>query len=205
MSLDTYANLKTELASWLDRTDLTSQIDTFIDLCEAKLSREVRVRAMLKRATATLTTSTKYLALPTGYKAMKILRLLTNPPTVLRQVNETELTARLAAETGQPLYFSIHEEIEFDRVPDDEYSVELIYYCALTALSDSNTSNWILANAPDLYLYGSLIAAEPFLDNDERIATWKTFYKEGVDALNLEDMRSRTSGPQISKPMGPTP
>ena len=51
----------------------------------------------------------------------------------------------------------------------------------------------------------SYIAAEPFLDNDERIATWKTFYKEGVDALNLEDMRSRTSGPQISKPMGPTP
>lgn len=205
MSLDTYSNLKAEIATWLDRDDLTSSIDTFIDLCEAKLGREVRVRAMLKRATATMSTATKYMALPSGYKAMKILRLLTDPPTVLQQCNETELTARLLSETGKPLYFAIHEEIEFNRTPDDEYSVEMIYYCGLDALTDSNTSNWILTNAPDLYLYGSLIAAEPFLDNDERIATWKTFYEEGVRSLNLEDMRSRTSGPQISRPRGSTP
>ena len=52
MALDSYTNLKAEIADWLDRDDLTARIDTFIDLTEAKLAREIRVRAMLRRADA---------------------------------------------------------------------------------------------------------------------------------------------------------
>jgi hypothetical protein len=197
MSLDSYTNLKAEIADWLDRDDLTSRIDTFIDLAEAKHSREIRVRAMLKRAQAN--TTGRYMALPSGYRAMKILRLITSPVTVLEQCNETELTVRMQAAQGKPEFFAIHEEIEFNRVPDEAYSAEMIYYCPLTSLSDSTASNWILANAPDLYLYGALSAAEPFLDNDERLMTWKTLYNEAAQAINLEDQRSRTSGPQIAQ------
>jgi hypothetical protein len=202
MSLDTYTNLKAEIADWLDRDDLTSRIDTFIDLAEAKHAREIRVRAMLKRAQAT--TSGKYMALPAGYRAMKILRLLTSPVTVLEQCNETELTRRAQDAQGKPEVFAIHEEIEFNRTPDDAYQAEMIYYCKLTGLSDNNATNWLLTNAPDLYLYGALSAAEPFLDNDERLMTWKTLYNEAAQAINLEDQRSRTSGPQIAKTRGPT-
>jgi hypothetical protein len=204
MSLDTYANLKAEIADWLDRDDLTARIDTFIDLAEAKHAREIRVRAMLRRATASTTTGTKFLALPAGYRGMKILRLLTDPVSVLEQVNETELTLRLLP-TGKPEFFNIHEEIEFNRVPDDEYEAEMIYYCKLVALSDDNTSNWILANAPDLYLYGALSAAEPFLDNDERLNTWRQLYNDAASAINLEDQRSRTSGTLIARTRGATP
>ena len=110
---------------------------------------------------------------------MKILRLLTDPVTVLEQVNETELTKRIQTGTGKPSFFGIHEEIEFDVVPDAEYSAEMIYYCKLTALSDDNADNWILTNAPDLYLFGALSAAEPFLDNDERVTLWKTAVQRG--------------------------
>lgn len=199
MSLDTYVNLKAEIADWLDRSDLASRIDTFIDLAEAKLSREIRVRAMLKRGLASADITTQYLSLPAGYRAMKILRLLTSPVTVLEQCNETELTIRRQVAEGKPEFFSVHEEIEFNRIPDAAYSVEMIYYAPLVALSDSNSSNWILANAPDLYLYGALSAAEPFLDNDERLGTWKGLYNEAAQAINLEDQRSRTSGPQIAR------
>jgi hypothetical protein len=203
MSVDTYTNLKAEIADWLDRDDLTARIDTFIDLTEAKLAREIRVRAMLKRATAN--TTGKYMALPNGYRGMKILRLLTSPVTVLEQVNETELTKRMLDGTGKPSWFGIHEEIEFDVVPDAEYEAEMIYYCKLMALASDNETNWLLTNAPDLYLYGALSAAEPFLDNDERVTLWKTLFNEAAQAINLEDMRSRTSGPQISKTRGATP
>jgi hypothetical protein len=205
MALDSYTNLKAELADWLDRPDMTSRIETFIDLCEAKLSREIRVRAMLKRATSSTSIVGRYMALPSGYRAMKILRLNTTPVTVLEQCNETELTRRLQAATGKPEFFAIHEEIEFNRVPDEVYTAEMIYYSPLTPLSDDNASNWILANAPDLYLYGALSAAEPFLDNDERLATWKGLYNDAAQAINLEDQRSRTSGPQIARTRGATP
>jgi hypothetical protein len=199
MALDSYTNLKAEIADWLDRDDLTSRIDTFIDLAEAKLSREIRVRAMLKRASGSLTG--RYMALPSGYRGMKILRLLTDPVSVLEQCNLTELTKRQCA-TGKPEFFAVHEEIEFNRAPDESYQAEMVYYAPLASLSDSTSSNWILANAPDLYLYGALSAAEPFLDNDERLATWKQLYNDGASAINLEDQRSRTSGPQIARTAG---
>lgn len=209
MSLDTYTGLKAEIADWLDRPDLTARIDTFIDLCEARMSREVRHRSMLRRATAVLETDTKYLALPTGFRGMKIMRLMTTPVTVLEQINEYEMTKRMADTSGLPIWFSIHEEIEFERVPDSDYSAEMIYYAALTPLGDDvdtqTPANAILTYHPDLYLYGSLLAAEPFLDNDERVPTWEKLYAGGVQTVNDEDKRSRTSGPQIAKVSGDTP
>ena len=42
MALDTYDNLKTEIASFLNRDDLTAQIDTFIDLAETRQARTLR-------------------------------------------------------------------------------------------------------------------------------------------------------------------
>jgi len=202
MSLDSYTNLKTEIADWLDRPDLTARIDTFIDLAEAKHIRELRIRAMLKRAAAVTTTATKYLALPTGYLGMRTIRLNTDPITVLVQRSEYEMTRVAKTSPGKPLYFSVHEEIEFDRVPDAAYSAEMIYYAKLSPLSDSVATNWLLTNAPDAYLYGALLAVEPFLDNDERIPTWQGLYNQCISDLNDADRKSRTSGPQVAQPAG---
>jgi len=41
-----YASLQAEVAGWLARADLTSQIPTFIQLAEARFNRDVRVREM---------------------------------------------------------------------------------------------------------------------------------------------------------------
>ena len=93
MSLDSYAALKAEIADWLDRSDLSSQIDTFIDLAEEHHRRNLRVRQMISRATASLSTSTRYLALPTNYVHMRILRLMTTPVTPGGTRNELSRTS----------------------------------------------------------------------------------------------------------------
>ena len=46
MALNNYANLKTAIANFLARDDLTTEIDDFIDLTEADFNRRLRVRAM---------------------------------------------------------------------------------------------------------------------------------------------------------------
>lgn len=206
MSLDSYAALKAEIADWLDRSDLSSQIDTFIDLAEEHHRRNLRVRQMISRATASLSTSTRYLALPTNYVHMRILRLMTTPVTRMQFVNEDEMTRRILDSTGKPRWYTIHEEIEFDRTPDAAYSAEMIYYATPTPLSSSNTTNAILTNYPSLYLYGSLVQAEPFLDNDERIATWKSLYDEYLASANASDKASRHVGTLVERPIiGRTP
>ena len=65
MALDTYANLKTAIADFLNRDDLTNSIDDFIDLAEAHMNREIRHWDMEKRATASL--NTQYTALPSDF------------------------------------------------------------------------------------------------------------------------------------------
>ena len=200
MALDTYANLKAEIASHLDR-DNDDTIDSFIDLAEARHKRDVRIREMLTRSS--LTVDDRYVALPTGFLEAKTLRLLTTPITVMTYLNQHEMNRVRSSTTGKPTYFTVHSQFEFDKDPDSSYSGEIIYYKSQTALSDSNTSNDILSRAPDLYLYGALVASAPFLLNDERIQVWAELYKEARDRVNLMDRRG--VGPLVARAAGATP
>ena len=51
MAITTYSELKTAIADFLARDDLTSQIDTFIDLAESRISRELETRSQENRTT----------------------------------------------------------------------------------------------------------------------------------------------------------
>lgn len=203
MALDTYTNLKIAIADYLDRDDLTSQIDDFIDLAEARMCRDVRIREQVVRAQATF--DARYTALPDGFIQMRTLRLLTEPVTDLIEVNFDEMN-RLRVEdnmaTGRPSYFNIHEEIEVDITPDQDYTAEMIYWGKFTPLSGSNETNDLLTRAPDLYLYGSLLEAEPFLANDERLTMWSNLYQQGVDSLQAADRKSRYGGAIASQVKG---
>ena len=82
-------------------------------------------------------------------------------------------------------------EIEVYPSPDTSYTGEIIYYSKVPALSDSNTTNWLLTLSPDIYLYGTLIQSAPYLRDDERTAVWATLYTRMVSDMNVSDERSR--------------
>ena len=69
------------------------------------------------------------------------------------------------------------------------------YYARVPALTDVETFNWILTEYPDIYLYGSLVHAAPYLADDQRITVWAALYQSAVDALNQDNTKSRVSGP----------
>jgi len=58
----------------------------------------------------------------------------------------------------------------------------------------SVVSNWLTSNAPDVLLYGSLLEAEPFIKNDERIGVWVNAYNSAVTKIQNADARDRHSG-----------
>ena len=201
MALANYAELKTEVEEWLDRDDLTDKVDSFIRLAEARHTREVRIREMLVRVP--LTVINRYTNLPTGYLEAKTFRLLTDPLTVLKSLNLHEMNNRRSESTGKPLFFTVHAQIEFDRVSDAVYNGEMIYYQQQTPLSTTNTTNSLLTKAPDIYLWSALSASAPFLMNDERINTWETLYRNAVESLGVQD--SKPIGPIASQVSGTTP
>jgi hypothetical protein len=73
----------------------------------------------------------------------------------------------------------------------------LTYYAKLAKLSNAVTSNWLLASSPDVYLYGSLLQAAPYLQDDARITVWSSLYQAGLDQLQIADDRGSTSGGAI--------
>ena len=79
-------------------------------------------------------------------------------------------------------------------MPDSTYAYEIDYYAKLAKLSVSNTTNWLLTMSPDVYLYGSLLQAAPYLQDDARIQVWAGLYQRGIEALNLADERGSMTG-----------
>lgn len=199
MALTTYNELKTSVADWLNRTDLTAVVPDFISLAEAQIERTLRTRQMIVRATASI--DTEYSAVPADFLETKSIKLNTNPVTALAfesidAMDQLKSTTYIAS--GKPQYFSIvGGQIRVLPVPDATYTAELTYYAKLSKLSSTNTTNWLLTQAPDVYLYGSLMQAAPYLKEDERITVWASIYARGLEELQIADDRGATSGGAI--------
>ena len=193
MSISTYTQLKSAVAEWLDRTDLTTRIPDFISFAGTDIQHKVRHWRMEQRDTATL--DSQYSAVPAGFLEairVSITSGTTHELTRVGQSEMLEMRAKGANGTGKPRYYAMTAgEIEVYPTPDGNYTMELVYYGTLDALSDVTTTNWVLTYHPEAYLYGALSRAEPYLKNDERIGTWKSLYAEAISTINSDGEKSK--------------
>jgi hypothetical protein len=189
MAFTSYTTLKSTIADYLARSDLTSQIPDFINLAEQRLRRDLRLRQMLKVATATTTVDDSTVSLPSDFLAMKDLHIDGNPVRVLQFQNTSNFFRNSrSSDKGVPtMYTLLGSEFQFAPYPDAVYTLRMVYYHKPDFLSDSNASNLFLATCPDLLLYGALAEAEPYLMNDERLATWASLYDRGLASLRASD------------------
>lgn len=195
MAITTYTELKSAISDFLNRDDLDTVIPTFIDLAEARLNREVRHWRMEDRAVATL--DAQYTALPTNFLEPIRMSLTSGDTSTMEVVGVQEMSdlrARALNTSGKPRYYTILDQsIEVYPSPDGEYSLEMVYFETLPALSTSDT-NWLLTNYPDAYLYGALLHSAPYLQDDARMQVWDALYQTAVSAINLDGERAKTGG-----------
>ena len=179
MSLSTYADLKTSVANYLARTDLTDQIPDFISLAERRILREVRIRQMLVSLDLTATAGSNKIALPANFLEARDLVVVGNPTKPMNYLSPSALSRNsLSSVSGQPANYTIlAEEFQLAPSPDFAYTLSLLYFAKPASLSDDNQSNILLVNLPDMLLYAALLEAEPYLMNDARLATWVSMYE----------------------------
>jgi len=199
MTINTYGTLQTAVANWLDRDDLTSRIPEFISLTEAIFNRTLRIRAMETIVSDNTPSGSKEDALPTGYLQMREIHLETSPIVPLSYITpEIMYRIRAGSVNGRPNSYTIMgENILFGPTPDSVYAYSMTYYKALDALSDAAPTNWAILNAPDMYLYGTLLQAEPFLMNDERVPLWERGFRQAISDLQEQDNKDRHSGSEM--------
>jgi len=199
MALTNYTELQASVGDFLNRSDLTSVIPDFITLAEADFNRSIRAREMSVRTQGPI--DGQYVQLPPDFLEMRNIELLTDPVTPLSYKNLQNLDIHRAADgTGKPLYYSIMQNnIEFAPVPDGDYTVEIVYYQKVPALA-VNSTNWLLDNHPDAYLYGSLMHSAPYLHADERVGLWAGKYQQIIQQIKTSDENAKFSGstPSVS-------
>jgi hypothetical protein len=187
----TYSQLQTKIGTFLNRSDLTASIPDFITLAEAKMNRRLDCRQMVEIATISLTGETY--AVPTGFAGVKSFRLNTDPVQALEYRNAEEFDdVRLDAyaATGRPTYFTVSgSSFYFSPAPDSTYSARLRYRKKIPSLSDTVTTNWLIEEHPDAYLYGALMHSAPFLMADERLSVWGALYESAISEINGDDAR----------------
>ena len=198
MSITTYSELKSAIADWLLRDDLTTVIPTFIALAEAQFNREIRDYRMVKRSTAQV--DTEYFVPPADWLENIRFQLNTTPATTLDFVTPDQMSEEESrrGSTGRPMYFTmIGSNFQIMPIPDSTYDAELVYYSKIASLSDSTTTNWLLTDSPDIYLYGALMQAAPYLSDDQRIQVWGGLYRQGIEAMRTQSDRAKVGSSSL--------
>lgn len=194
MALANYGELKTEIANFLNRDDLTSSIPSFIAMAEASIGRDLRHWRQQKRVTAAL--DERFEDLPSDW--LEMVHVYLSDGTELEYASLAEIARRKILtndQAGKPVVYTLNSgQIEFIPAPDEAYSVTLIYYARINALTADDDTSWLLLQNPDVYLYGSLIHSAPFLQEDQRLATWAQLYSAAISNLNMVSDRAEYSG-----------
>ena len=197
MALTNYTGLKTSFADFLNRDDLTSVIPDFVALAEAQINRDVRHWRMEARSSGQQDPADEYMQIPADWVETIRLHLTGTGTSVVNLVSRDAMADKRAAQenaAGTPrMYTHANGQFQLFPTPDATTNFELLYYQKIPSLI-TNTDNWLLLEAPDVYLYGALLHSAPYLAEDARLAVWAQLYSAAVQRLNQTSEDAMFSG-----------
>lgn len=201
--ITSYSELKTSIANFLHRDDLTSLIPEFIVDGETKIYNDLRIKAMETAFTATV--SGGVVAIPSGLLEWKFLYVNSTPTQKMDRKSAEWVYQYYPTRSGQgtPKFFAQEgDNIIFAPYPNSAFEIKGVYYKRLTALSDSNTTNWFITNAPDLLRYAALIESAPYIKDLQMIQVWEQKYEAIKQRVLNTDRRESVSGSVLTVTAG---
>lgn len=216
MSLTTFATLKTAIADWAWSEVTTTQVNDDIfpqmqsmmywgDRTPGQIPIEpLRIKAMVSSATITPDTAgtvtlssmdaawLEFIELTpvlTGAISMQYVE-----PWMFRKQQDL-----LQTTSGPQFIYTIEGDTLFV-APKHTGNITAYYYEKFTALSADGDTDWVLTNAPQVYMSGCLMLAARYVQ-DEREQKFRSDFAGAIAGLNLSDKRRQTSGaPVIARP-----
>ena len=186
----TYAQLLTETADYLARSDLTAVLPNFVKYAEVKMNNDLRLREMIATVNINPSSDNTYVALPTGF--LELISFNDDTGNPLEEVDYEALEDyKYGAGSGRAELFSIGARIDFERTASDSLNFPMRYWKRLNLIVD--TSNTVLDNYPQLYLYGTLLQATPYIRDQQMLQSWKMFYEEAVKEANYRSVKNTKS------------
>lgn len=193
--ITSYSTLQTAISDWLARSDLTTFLPNFTQNWEEDFLREPKNWGSWMESALNVTITANVAAVPADYLGLKIAYISGQNSPPLKRISLDQLYQRYprSGSAGTAAYIARNgANLEFGAIPGSG-TLKGTYYAKPTVLRTA-TTNWLTTNAPDLCLYGSLLAAEPFLKNDTRVALWQTLYSTALESYRNQFKEEDYSG-----------
>lgn len=212
MSLANYDDLVKSITTWSHRKDIGTLIPDFIALAETEMfandDEVLEDRSIEKTSTATaIGTSpneSRFLALPPGFVDQRDFRITVQEQS-LNLVYRTPSAIIVRVGTGTPCRFTVTNEIEFDIIPDQDYTITMKYLAKPTALSTGNQTNEILNSDPNVYLYGALHQVFIWSEDDNEAVKYFNKFQAAIRGANDRTRKGRYGPAPSMKVIGSTP
>lgn len=195
-----YTSLLANIADWLSRGDLTSQIPNFVQNFEEKFYREPKNWGPWMETSYSAAMSAGVSAVPSGFLGWKAVYLSTSPSKRLSPVGLSQLYDDYPrnGSSGIPIYIARNgANFEYGPYPSSNYTVAGTYYAKPTVLrsfASDAASHYLIVNAPDLLLYGALLEAAPLIKDTDQVAIWQGFLADAYSSYQKLQRATNISG-----------
>lgn len=188
-----YAGLRAALTSYIDRgTDLDSWRDDWLLFAEAYFNRVLRMVQMEEESSLT-TDSSGNATLPGDFLAPRSVRRIGTPNIELLPISmrgENNLSPYDTADVAR--FYSVSgTTLRVTPIEEGTNLLTLTYYEKIPALTSSNTTNWLLSLAPDVYFYRCLGEAWAYMRDFEKAASYKAYADTLISELKGLDEQAR--------------
>jgi hypothetical protein len=187
----TYDSLVEDVITYSERDDVSfvAQIPRLIMLTEQSIAAQIKTLMQLNVVNTTLTVNNPVIQKPARWRKTTSMKI--NGQPVLNRSMDYVTQFQTESDNGQPLYYG---DYDYDHwalapIPDDDYSLQIIYYSRIQPLDITNQENLLTREAPQALLYGTLLQAQGFIKNADKLAMWKGYYDEAINALKGEDQK----------------
>lgn len=178
MSFNTYGELKVSVATWLNRKDLTDNIPDFISLAETRIFRFLRSPSNEVGTDYMPALDDTSIVIPNDLLELKLLVI--NGETY-KFISYDYLIQNKLALADTRVFSRIQNNFIFPFSFKGTEQVTMIYWQDQSGFNEDSDFSATLRTAPDLYLFGALLEAEPFIKDDERIPIWNAKYDKALE------------------------
>lgn len=191
MAITTYSELQTAVSSWSHRT--VSQVIDFITLAERRINSKLNSRMAEVETTLTATVDSRYIALPSLY--LYPLALWRDYPTGTRTeiiYATAEVMGSTISSSGFPDFYTIDGSNLAFEMPNIDAFDYILRYKKLYDIA-STTTNDILTNYPDVYLFGALVEAAMFARDGDMVDRWEARFQEAIANANISESQNKAN------------
>ena len=183
MAISTYAELRAEVAEWLQRSDLSARIPVFVEMATARFNNELRAPEM--EALVTTPASSEYTGLPTDFLQIRSIETNGDRMEYLAPEEFQSYVAKTFT-PAVPVYTIADMSLRIYPAPavSSTLTLKVLYYARIPEMVNASDTNWLLDVHPNVYLFGSLVEAAGFLHDDDRMSVWDARLQQAMSLIN---------------------